>query len=78
MIIGAYQNDTFFNATDNSTFISNSAVADTRDDAVYHADKAMAAMIWIVWVMFLSWPLIFFFVPMLFWCQVTHCVAPVL
>ena len=73
MIIGAYSNDTFFNATDNSTFISNSAVADTRNDAVYHADKAVAAIIWLAWVMFLLWPVILFFIPMLFWSQVARC-----
>ena len=68
-------NTTLFVMDDSSEANYNwtAARATLRDDALYDADKAVAATIWLLWVLFLSWPVLLFVMPMLFMDLARHC-----
>ena len=66
--MGTYVNTTFYAVKDLSEADYNWTVVKPtlRDDTLYEADKAVAAVIWLLWMLFLSWPVLLFFIPMLF------------
>jgi hypothetical protein len=68
--MGAYRNFSAYPGEGEVEYFASNFTDGVRDDVVYQADKVVAAFVWLIWMLFLSWPLLLFLMPMVFSAQV--------
>eukprot|EP00966_Prymnesium_polylepis_P194150 4501008-Prymnesium_polylepis.1 len=82
LVMGAYRNFSAYPGEGEVEYFASNFTDGVRDDVVYQADKVVAAFVWLIWMLFLSWPLLLFLMPMVFSAQdsehwnLKHMIAP--